>query len=138
MPKPTMAVAVLAIACPAVLHVRPAHAGDPDPFWGPDKALHFAAGGALAAAGYAVTTSFTEDRWKAFAIGGGVALGAGAMKEGLDALGSGDPSWKDFAWDAIGAAVGLGIAFAVDAAVRGSWPPLSASRAMPAALRITF
>jgi putative lipoprotein len=136
MPKPTLVLAALVAACPAAFPVRPAYAADPDPFWGPDKALHFVAGGALAAAGYAVTTSFTEDHWKAFAIGGGVALGAGAMKEGLDALGYGDPSWKDFAWDAIGAAVGLGIAFAVDAAVRGSWPPLSASPAPT--LRITF
>ena len=138
MPKPTLALAVLAIASPVALQVRPAKAGDPDPFWGPDKALHFVAGGALAGAGYAVTTSFTEDRWKAFAVGGAVALGAGALKEGLDALGSGDPSWKDFAWDAIGAAVGLGVAFVVDASVRGSWPPLSASPPPTAALRIRF
>jgi putative lipoprotein len=133
MPKMTMVLAVLALAWP--VYVRPAYAADPDPFWGPDKALHFAAGGVLAGAGYAVTTSFTEDRWKAFAVGGAVALGAGAMKEGFDALGYGDPSWKDFAWDAIGAAVGLGIAFVVDASVRGSWPPLSATRS---ALRVSF
>ncbi|HEY3594162.1 MAG TPA: hypothetical protein VGL13_09810 [Polyangiaceae bacterium] len=130
---------VLAAFSLMISRAAPAQAADPDPFWGQDKALHFVAAGALAGTGYAVTTAFTGDRWKAFAIGGGIGLGAGAAKEGLDALGFGDPSWKDFAWDAIGTAFGLGVAFVVDAAARGSWPPLSASTGRRAsALKLAF
>jgi putative lipoprotein len=107
---------------------RSARAGGEDPFWGPDKALHFAVAGAIAGAGYGVTTAATPDRWKAFAVGGAAAVGAGALKEGLDAAGLGDPSWKDFAWDVIGAACGLGVAWALDVAVHGGdVPPLRAS-----------
>jgi putative lipoprotein len=109
------------------LSIEPALAADPDPFWGKDKALHFAVAGTLAGAGYGVTTAVTPDRWKAFAVGGGVAIGAGALKEGLDAAGLGDPSWKDFAWDVIGAACGLGIAWVIDVGVHGGKvPPLTA------------
>jgi putative lipoprotein len=96
-----------------------ARAADPDPFWGPDKALHFAASGVIAGAGYGIGTAVWSERWKAFAFGGVAALGAGALKEGLDAAGLGDPSWKDFAWDVIGAAAGLGVAFAIDVGAHG-------------------
>jgi putative lipoprotein len=105
----------------AVMLLSPAlaHAEEPDPFWGPDKALHFTASGAIAGGGYAVGTAMWAERWKAFALGGAAAIGAGALKEGLDAAGLGDPSWKDFAWDVIGAACGLGVAFAIDVGVHG-------------------
>ena len=104
----------------------PARAADPDPWFGRDKALHFAVSAGIAGAGYGITTAFAEDRWKALAVGGGAALAAGALKEGYDATGHGDPSWKDFAWDVIGAAVGLAIAWGIDTAVHGGKaPPLS-------------
>jgi len=104
---------------------RPARA-EPDPWLGRDKALHFAVAAGIAGAGYGVTTAFARDRWKAFAVGGGAALAAGALKEGYDATGPGDPSWKDFAWDVLGAAVGLAIAWGIDASVHGGLaPPLS-------------
>jgi len=103
-----------------------ARAADPDPWFGRDKALHFAVSASIAGAGYGVTTAFARDRWKAFAIGGGAALAAGALKEGYDATGHGDPSWKDFGWDVIGAAVGLAIAWGIDTAVHsGKAAPLS-------------
>jgi putative lipoprotein len=89
-----------------------------DEWLGRDKALHFGASAAIAATGYGVTTAFTEKRALAFAIGGGVAIGAGIAKEGYDALGYGEPSWKDFAWDVAGTLVGLGIAYGVDALLR--------------------
>jgi len=125
-----------------VFFASKAHASDDDPFFGTDKALHFVVAGAIAGTGYGITTAATGDRWKAFAIGGGVAIGAGALKEGFDAAGYGDPSWKDFAWDVIGAAAGLGVAWVIDVAAHGGKaPPLTAPEtAHPAAgvLRLAF
>jgi putative lipoprotein len=112
-----------------------AHAAGEDPFWGPDKALHFAVAGTIAGVGYGVTTAATADRWKAFAVGGAAAVGAGALKEGLDAAGLGDPSWKDFAWDVIGAACGLGVAWALDVAVQGGHVPAWSGAAPSAVIR---
>lgn len=100
-----------------------ASASDPDPWLGRDKALHFGASALLAGGGYAAATGLSSERWKAFAFGGGFALAAGAAKEGLDAMGLGTPSWRDFAWDMAGTAVGLGIAYAVDAIVRSEAAP---------------
>jgi len=116
---------------------------DDDPFWGRDKALHFAVAGTISGTGYGVTTALSADRWKAFAIGGALAVGAGALKEGLDAAGLGDPSWKDFAWDVIGAACGLGVAWAIDVGVHGGTVPpwatsTAALRARSAAMTIRF
>ena len=76
----------------------------------------------IAAAGYGVSAAWLVDaRWKALAIGGGIALAAGAGKEIVDATGvfGGDPSWKDFTWDAIGAVAGLAIAWGVDLLLGG-------------------
>jgi putative lipoprotein len=118
--------AALAALCVALISTS-ARADD-DPFWGRDKALHFAVAGTISGTGYGVTTALSPDRWKAFAIGGALAVGAGALKEGLDAAGLGDPSWKDFAWDVIGAACGLGVAWAIDVGVHGGTvPPWSAT-----------
>lgn len=103
-----------------------AMASDTDPWFGPDKALHFGASAVIAGGGYALGTGLAQERWKAFALGGGMAVTAGALKEGLDALGMGTPSWRDFTWDVAGAIVGLGVAYAVDALVRGS-PPATVS-----------
>jgi putative lipoprotein len=108
---------------------RRAWAQDPDPWWGRDKALHFGAGATIAATGYGVGTAIWPERWKAMALGGGSAIAIGALKEGLDATGFGDPSWKDFTWDVIGAVVGLGVAYAVDYGIRGSAPPIGRTSA---------
>ena len=95
---------------------------DPDPWFGTDKALHFGAGFGIAAAGYAGGIAAFDDRWSAVAFGSGISIGLGAAKEGLDAAGLGQPSWKDFAWDVIGAALGIGVAVSFDAALRGPDP----------------
>jgi putative lipoprotein len=117
--------ALVALTLLSATMSRPARA-EPDPWLGRDKALHFTVAAGIAGAGYGVTTAFARDRWKAFAVGGGAALAAGALKEGYDATGSGDPSWKDFAWDVLGAAVGLAIAWGIDASLHGGpAPPLS-------------
>ena len=99
-----------------------ARAQDADPWFSRDKALHFDVSAGIAAAGYGVSAGWLVDaRWKALAIGGGVALAAGAGKELLDAthvLG-GDPSWRDFTWDVIGTVAGLAIAWGVDLLLGG-------------------
>jgi len=125
-----------ALAALAIVASSPtsAHAAD-DSFWAPDKALHFGVAGAIAGTGYGLTTAATPDRWKAFAVGGAAAVGAGALKEGLDAAGLGDPSWKDFAWDVIGAACGLGVAWALDVAVHGGSVPAWSASGTSAVLR---
>lgn len=94
---------------------RDAHA---DEWLGRDKALHFGASATIAGTSYGVTTAFTERRLTAFAVGAGIALGAGIAKETYDALGHGDPSWKDLAWDVAGTLVGLGIAYGIDVLIR--------------------
>jgi putative lipoprotein len=97
---------------------RPARAEDR--WLGRDKGLHAAASAVIAAAGYAASAPWIERPAGRAAIGASLALGAGAAKELLwDAgLERGDPSWKDFTWDAIGAAVGVGVALLVDHATR--------------------
>jgi putative lipoprotein len=95
---------------------RTAHAEDD--WFGRDKALHFGASALISGTSYGVTTAFTDRRSTAFLVGAGVALAAGIGKETYDALGYGNPSWKDLAWDVAGTLVGLGIAYGVDALFR--------------------
>ena len=97
-----------------------ARAADPDPWFGPDKAAHFAVGFGVAAAGYGVGVAAFDERWAGLTLGGGAALTLGAAKEGFDAAGLGTPSWRDFLWTTVGGALGLGIAITFDAALRGS------------------
>jgi len=95
-----------------------------DPWTGPDKALHFGLSTALSAGSYGLGAALwddPDDRWKAALLSLGVTLGAGGAKELADLAGLGDPSWRDFTWDVIGAVVGLGLAFTFDVALRG-WP----------------
>lgn len=86
----------------------------PDPWFAPDKALHFTLSAGLASAGYGGAALFTEHRGVRLAVGGGLALTAGAAKELADLAGLGSPSWKDFAWDAAGTGVGLFLSWLVD------------------------
>ena len=85
-----------------------------DAWFGPDKALHFGFSLALSAGGYAASSSFVHEPWQRAIVGSAFALSLGAAKEGYDALSGGDPSWRDFAWDAAGTTVGVGIAFSID------------------------
>jgi putative lipoprotein len=113
--------ALFACACALVVTSVPrkARADDPDPWLGRDKLEHFLATDALASGTYTLTVTRVPARWQALALGAGMALGVGAAKEGWDALGHGDPSWRDFAWDAIGTVCGLGLAWGIDLLVRG-------------------
>jgi putative lipoprotein len=95
---------------------------DPDPWFGRDKALHFGASAGVAGAGYGLSALGTDDIRIRIAFGAGAGVVVGAVKELVDMTGVGDPSWKDFAWDVIGTAVGVGIAISIDLAVRSLRP----------------
>jgi putative lipoprotein len=111
------------VAVALAISIAPtAAAQDADPWIARDKALHFDVSAGLAAVGYGVSAGWIVDaRWKALAIGGGVALAAGAGKELLDATHAfgGDPSWRDFAWDVVGTLAGLAIAWGMDLLLGG-------------------
>jgi putative lipoprotein len=96
-----------------------AESPDPDPWLGSDKALHFGASATIAAGSYVVGASLFEARGHALIVGGSVALAIGVAKESLDLAGLGDPSWKDLAWDGVGIATGLLVAWSVDVLLRG-------------------
>jgi len=85
-----------------------------DEWWGRDKALHFTLSIGLSSGAYALSAPFTERREYRVITAAGASLAIGAAKEGYDAFGYGDPSWRDFAWDVAGTAVGVMIAYAVD------------------------
>lgn len=87
-----------------------------DDWFGPDKALHFAASVNLSLTGYAAGMRLTDDRGWRLATSLGLSLGAGITKEIVD-LGAGDPSWRDLTWDLVGAAVGALTAWAIDRAL---------------------
>jgi putative lipoprotein len=112
------AAVVLAAVTSAATPAR-AQQTDPDPWFGRDKAAHFAVSATIASTTYAIMTTQFRARYPPLLIGGGLTLAIGGAKEGIDALGFGDPSWKDFTWDVIGAVVGLGLAWGIDLAVRG-------------------
>ncbi len=123
-------VAISILLC-MISTTRSARATDPDPWFGKDKALHFGVSAALASGTYAVMTTQFKARYPPLLIGGGLSLAIGGAKEGLDSLGFGDPSWRDFTWDVIGTVVGLGLAWGLDLAIRGVGPqaPLFAAPA---------
>lgn len=97
-----------------------ASAREVDSWTGPDKAMHLVAGTLLAGASYGIWIERRDGRGWGALIGAGVGLGAGAAKELADVAGLGHPSAKDFAWTALGTALGLGIAILIDVAVRGA------------------
>ncbi len=109
--KTRAALVVLAVALPGA---RAARAADPDPWFGPDKALHFGVSAVLASGGYGATALFTPDRRVRLAVGGGFAFSVGIAKELWDLSGHGDASWRDLTWDAVGTVTGLAFAAAVD------------------------
>ena len=90
-----------------------------DAWFGPDKALHLSAAFGISVAGYVTGVAAFDERWAGLALGFGVATTLGGIKEGIDAAGAGQPSWKDFFWDVVGASLGVGLAVTFDAALRG-------------------
>lgn len=112
---------IRALVAPCVLALallpRAAAASDADPWFGPDKALHFGVSMGLAAGGYAAASPWLEKRGERALVGGAFSLTLGAGKELWDLAGHGDPSWRDFTWDVIGTAAGLALAVGIDALV---------------------
>jgi putative lipoprotein len=114
------------IACAALawtLTAGAAKASDADPWFGPDKALHFGVSVALSAGGYAVSSIWLDTRTERAVAGGAFSLTLGAGKELWDLSGHGDPSWRDFTWDVIGTGVGVALAVAGDALLSSKQSP---------------
>ena len=109
----------LLVAGVALLLVNRAHAQqqDTDPWFGRDKALHFAASASIAVVVYAGASFQTESRLKRAVAASSVALSAGIAKELWDLSGHGDASWRDLTWDVIGATTGTLVAYVIDWAV---------------------
>lgn len=95
-------------------------AQDPDPFWGPDKALHLGVSAAITGGGYGLSCVIDQNVGARAAIAASIGIGAGLAKEVADALGLGTPSWKDFLWDVIGTGISLSLAVSLDLGVRAA------------------
>jgi len=85
-----------------------------DDWLGADKALHFGVSAGCALIGYGLSAPVWSERWQRATAGASFALSLGAAKELYDLAGHGDASWRDFAWDAIGAASGVLVALGID------------------------
>jgi putative lipoprotein len=90
-------------------------ASDADPWFGPDKALHFGLSVLLSSGAYAASSIWLDTRPERAIAGASFSLTLGAGKELWDLSGHGDPSWRDFTWDAIGTGVGVALALTGDA-----------------------
>ncbi len=93
-----------------------------DRWLGPDKVLHCGISAGLAVTFYTAATPLFAARYPPLLLGAAVTLAIGAGKEGYDAVSGGDPSWKDFTWDAIGTVAGLALGYTLDLALRGLGP----------------
>jgi hypothetical protein len=102
----------------AVLAIAPAPARAEGPTaLGADKSLHLVVGGAVAVLGYTFAAQLLDAPGLRTAIGGGLAIAAGGAKELWDLMGHGSAEWLDFAFDLLGAGVGLLVAVAIDLTV---------------------
>ena len=96
---------------------RSQQADQPDPWFGRDKALHFAASASLAMVAYGGASLATDDRPTRIVVAASFALGAGLLKEAWDLGGHGDASWRDLTWDVVGTTTGVLLAYAIDCAI---------------------
>ena len=101
----------------AMLIASKARAQEADPWFGRDKALHFAASASLATVAYAGASLVTDDRPTRIVAAATVALAAGVIKEVWDLTGHGDASWRDLTWDVVGTTTGVLFAYGIDWAI---------------------
>ena len=86
-----------------------------DPWWGDDKAKHFAVCGLAGAAGALAARQADGSDGQAFGIGMGVAVGLGAGKETYDDRIKGTYfSGKDLVWDLLGGLAGSLVVVGMD------------------------
>jgi putative lipoprotein len=90
--------------------------GPPNDRWtGQDKAKHFVASASIAAATTAVVNRQDPDTHRDLPIAVGVTLSFGVGKEAYDLnVGGTGWSWKDLAWDLLGALTGYAIVEGMD------------------------
>jgi uncharacterized protein YfiM (DUF2279 family) len=100
------------IACALLLAL--AAQPERDPWIATDKALHLSAAAVISASGYAFGAEISEHAAPRFLVGAALGIAASAAKEVADVAGLGRPSWRDFAWSAAGAGVGLLVAWAIE------------------------
>ena len=105
----------------AMLLASKVRAQEADPWFGHDKALHFAASASLATVAYAGASLVTDDRPTRIVAAATVALAAGVIKEVWDMTGHGDASWRDLTWDVIGTTTGVLFAYGIDWAIGRLW-----------------
>jgi putative lipoprotein len=113
----------LVLAAAALLAASEARAQEADPWFGRDKALHFAASASLATVAYAGAALATDDRPTRIVAAASIALAVGVIKEAWDLTGHGDASWRDLTWDVVGTTTGVLFAYGIDWAIgrlRGS------------------
>ncbi len=111
-------VAGAALAATALPRARAAEREPVDRWFAHDKALHFGGSALLAAGGYAAAYVATERPSLRLTIGASTAVTIGVGKEILDHYTGGQPSGRDLAWDVLGTATGLGIAWLVERLLR--------------------
>lgn len=139
MPKLTFVKNLAYAVCVGVLfRPVPARAEPSDPWWGPDKALHFAFSGGIAAASYGAASLSFEERWVRVGVGLSTAVAVGGLKELYDATGHGTASYKDLTWDVAGALCGVGLALLLDAALDRPERPGSRSSQRTPGLSVRF
>jgi putative lipoprotein len=108
---------IVSVLSASFLIARPVQAQQADPWWARDKAAHLTVSLGASALTYGLVRSRSDNRLLAAGLGMGITVAAGAVKEVLDAAGLGTPSWRDFAWDAIGALVGTLFALGLDVGI---------------------
>ena len=112
MTTPLAPLVALALAAAPIGSAARADAWD-----GPDKRAHLVASAGIAATGSVLAHALDLDATDRALIGFGVGVTAGALKEGLDALGLGAASAPDFVWSAAGAALGAALTWVLSALV---------------------
>jgi len=105
------------LLAPSAARAQQAPSDQPDPWFGRDKALHFAASASLAMVGYGGASLATDSRPTRLVVGASFALGMGLLKEAWDLGGHGDASWRDLTWDVVGTTTGVLLAYAIDWAI---------------------